>query len=692
MINRYELISRHNPKMAEVDFQSPLTIGNGELAYTVDITGMQTLSSEYSTAGFPLCTMTQWGWHSIPVNGNAPYYKLDDISWTYYNFNNRKVKYASIPQEGNGEVYNWLRENPHRLNLGNIGLEWKGQRLIPGYLSSYSQELKLWEGIIESRFSISGKKCLVKTACHYEEDIIGFIIKSNSLINGDLSIVLNFPYGSSGISGSDWNKPTLHKTTIIDSSKTGLFISRILDNDGYGVEIRSDQSIEFKESSSHNIIIRTSSPELVLGVRFISNNYGHNRIDNCCCTEFNPSDIFTSSRAGWKKFWEEGGAVDFKRSINSRSHELERRVILSQYLIAIQSSGSMPPQETGLTCNSWYGKFHLEMHLWHAAYLPMWNRSKDLKKSLLWYKDNIGNARENASRNGYKGVRWPKMVAYGAIDSPSTIATLLIWQQPHILYLLELVYNNQKDNKFLNEYYELVSETANFMCDFPVYNSEKDCYDLKAPIIPAQETFNPEDVLNPTFEVAYWKFGLEIAIKWGQRIGADTSKWTEVSRKMAKLPMAEGLYLSHELCPDTFTKYNMDHPSMVGAFGLINYPNIDKGAMEKTLLKVCECWDFNSMWGWDFAMMAMTAVRVGRNDLAIDILLKDSPKNEYMVNGNNYQKLRKDLPIYLPGNGSILIALTMMVAGYGDSTEVLPGFPKDGTWDIEYENITKFPY
>ena len=40
----------------------------------------------------------------------------------------------------------------------------------------------------------------------------------------------------------------------------------------------------------------------------------------------------------------------------------------------------MPPQETGLTCNSWYGKFHLEMHWWHSVHFALWNRAPLLAK------------------------------------------------------------------------------------------------------------------------------------------------------------------------------------------------------------------------------------------------------------------------------------------------------------------------
>ena len=113
--------------------------------------------------------------------------------------------------------------------------------------------------------------------------------------------------------------------------------------------------------------------------------------------------------------------------------------------------------------------------------------------------------------------------------------------------------------------------------------------------------------------------------------------------------------------------------------------------MRATLDKVLECWDFTTMWGWDFAMMAMTDVRLGDPGAAVDILLKDTPKNSYVASGNNYQRMRTDLPLYLPGNGSLLLAAAMMAAGYEGCQEELPGFPKDGNWNVTFENISPFP-
>jgi len=157
-------------------------------------------------------------------------------------------------------------------------------------------------------------------------------------------------------------------------------------------------------------------------------------------------------------------------------------------------------------------------------------------------------------------------------------------------------------------------------------------------------------------------------------------------------PMKDGLFLAHENCPDTFENFNRDHPSMLGAYGLIPGMRMDAKAVEDTVSKVLDCWEFETMWGWDFALMAMTAVRLGKPELAMDILLMDSPKNEYVASGNNYQRLRTDLPLYLPGNGSLLLAVALMVAGYEGSTIESPGIPKNGKWKMAFENIGAFPY
>ena len=71
-----------------------------------------------------------------------------------------------------------------------------------------------------------------------------------------------------------------------------------------------------------------------------------------------------------------------------------------------QMPGETPPQETGLTYNSWFGKFHLEMILWHQAQFALWGHSELLERSLSWYFKAEPNARKIAERQGFKGVRY----------------------------------------------------------------------------------------------------------------------------------------------------------------------------------------------------------------------------------------------------------------------------------------------
>jgi protein-glucosylgalactosylhydroxylysine glucosidase len=683
MINRYELITRHNPVYRDICYEAPLSVGNGEIAFTCDVTGMQTFYTEQKLKDVPLCTMSQWGWHVTPASEERYAYTLDDLIMTEYDNNGRKVKYAVEEKSGNEQVYHWLRQNPHRLNLGRIGFTWEGREIKSEEVELIYQELKLYEGIIESSFSIKGISCKVYTACHGQKDALGFLVESAALKTGRLKVCLFFPYGSADISASDWENTQKHETNILETTMQGFTMERSLNKNQYYVTVNSEEKIKLNINKIHTLEVETDEESLSFSVLFEQNN-SHR--------EIKVGEIFDSSKKAWSDFWNQGAMVDLHRSKDTRALELERRIILSQYLLAIQSGGSLPPQETGLTCNSWYGKFHLEMHLWHSAHFPLWNRPLLLERSFPWYKKHLPEAKENALRNGYKGARWPKMIGPEGIDSPSIIAPLLIWQQPHIIYMLELVYHSGKDGSFLKEYWEIIKETADFMCDFAVYEKETGTYHLYPPIIPAQEEHNPAFTKNPLFEVEYWKFTLNIAVLWAERLGFIADEWSEVSDNMADLPSKDLRYLAHENCPDTFVKFNKDHPSMLGAFGLIASERVSTEIMDNTLKTVLKDWDYSSMWGWDFAMMAMTAIRLHKPELAIDILLMDTHKNYYAGSGNNYQLLRQDLPLYLPGNGSLLLAVTMMTAGYKGCSEELPGFPKNGLWEVEYEDMNPFPY
>jgi hypothetical protein len=354
----------------------------------------------------------------------------------------------------------------------------------------------------------------------------------------------------------------------------------------------------------------------------------------------------------------------------------------------IQCSGSQPPQETGLTFNSWYGKFHMEMHWWHAVHFALWGRPELMANSLDWYFDNLENARSTAQWQGYDGVRWQKMTTPLGKSSPSSVGEFLVWQQPHIIYFSELLYRANPTPETLNRYKKLVFETADFMASFAQLNPEDGRYHLCPPLIPAQEHFRATETSNPAFELSYWNWGLKIAQKWRERLGLEPNdKYQIVIDNLAPIPENVQLYLPTREATDAFSNFEKrrDHPIVVGAYGFLPNDHLEIAKMSRTFDEVMRDWNWESTWGWDYPLLAMSATRLGKPESAIDALFTDAQKNTYLVNGHNYQSSR--LRIYLPGNGGLLAAVAMMAAGYEGCKTEHPGFPKDGTWNIKWEGL-----
>jgi hypothetical protein len=663
-IDRRSVVRRHNPSLTALDPRSPLSVGNGEFAFTADITGLQSLPLPYET-GTPLCTLSQWGWHSAPLPGGLAGVELRLEDFDTYG---RPVGYATNSQ-GQELLFNWLRENPHRLNLARVGLLIDGRALQPNEIADVHQTLDLWSGILDSAFRLRGQPVHVTTCCHPVRDAIAVTVESPLA----LSIALDFPYGSTAINASDWDKAPRHETKLVAGDTNTATIRRRLNADSYFVRIHWAGDARAESAGPHRVLLSGRqldftcefAPEAMLGGP-----------PTCAETRL-------ASQKHWQDFWSSGGALDFGGSSDARAPELERRVVLSQYLTAIQCAGSAPPQETGLICNSWYGKFHLEMHWWHAAHFALWGRTPLLERSLSWYSAILPVAREKARRQGYQGARWPKMTSLSGRDSPSSVGELLIWQQPHPIALAELCYRahllrdraSALGRETLERYRGVVMATAEFMADYAVLRDGR--YVLGPPVIPAQETHDARTTWNPTFELVYWRQSLAIAQQWRARLGMPPdARWEDVRRRLSALPAKDGVYLAHENCPNTFPEKTRDHPSMLAALGVLNGEGVDRETMRRTLHKVMTEWHWENTWGWDFPMAAMTAARLGEPQTAIDALFIDSPRNTWLPNGHNSQ--RANLPLYLPGNGGLLTAAAMMACAWN-------GFPKN--WNVRWEGL-----
>jgi hypothetical protein len=686
-IDREQLVLRHQV-VNSPDSLSSLTVGNGSFAFTVDFTGLQSFPGLYEK-GIPLGTQSEWGWHSFPNNEG---YNFDE-SLRNYDFHGRKVPYAvQWPTPGRQQgAADYFRQNPHRLHLGIVGLDFlhaDGSPVKAEDIKAINETLNPWTGEIHSSFEIDGQPVDVTTYGHQDLDLISSRISSPLIEQGLIRVKLHFPYPSGGHtdSGCDWNHPGKHESSLSFSSNRAT-IQRRIDSTSYFVRLAWSGNATMEEPHQHFFLLKpdTARTSFTLSCLFSPAEMNEKLPDFEATVQ--------NSQEKWKAFWMSGGAVDFSGSTDPRALELERRIVLSQYLTRVQCAGNYPPQETGLTYNSWYGKFHLEMHWWHGAHFALWNRPGLLMKSLDWYGNIASKAHERARKQGFEGVRWPKMTDPSGNDSPSGIGSFLIWQQPHLIYLAELCYRDSMNKDILKRYADLVFETADFMASYAFRDSVSHRYVLGPGLIPAQERFPPESTINPPFELAYWYWGLSVAQKWRERLGLEHHpKWDEVLKGLAGPTEKEGLYLAAESAPDSYSNqhYMTDHPMVLGAYGMLpGTPLTDTGVMKNTFNYVWDHWHWNETWGWDFPMTAMAATRLNKPDKAIEALFMNVPTNSYLPNGHNYQN--EQLRLYLPGNGGLLTAVAMMCAGYDGTDQTLPGFPKNGKWKVKWEGLQKLP-
>jgi hypothetical protein len=648
-VDRRARVTRHNPVLRGFDPFSPLSVGNGEFAFTADLTGLQTFPQLYEEK-LPLCTLSQWGWHTFPGRPEGA------LRLTNYDTYGRPVGYAT-GSEGQQALFDWLRENPHRLHLGRIGFVIDRPEDVNGAV----QTLDLWTGALTSEFTYRGSPVTVRTCCHPALDLVAVTVE------GALPVAFEFPYGSAGLSGADWNASGRHQTRETFRTAGSLNLERALDADGYAVSIAWQTPAEIRREGAHRFLLRPEGKRLEFVCEFHAAGAGRPHLPTA-------GQAHEAARDHWPRFWSGGAALDLSAAADPRARELERRTVLSEYLTAIQCAGSLPPQETGLTCNSWYGKFHLEMHFWHAAHFAEWGRTPLMERSLEWYRSILPSARSRAREQGYQGARWPKMTAPDGGDSPSSIGPLIVWQQPHPIVMAELCYRARPAAATLDRYRDVVMESAAFLASFAHLDAARGVYHLGPPLIPVQEYHPPRETWDPTFELEYWFDALDIAQRWRRRLRlAAEPAWEDVRRRLAPLPVAEGVYLAHANCPQTFTERNRDHPSMLGALGWLPGNRVDRATMRRTLDKVFADWRWPDAWGWDFGMVAMTAASLGDPERAVDALLMDTPKNTWRANGHNWQ--RAGLPAYLPGNGALLLAAAHMAR--------LGAFPK--TWEARWE-------
>lgn len=686
-IDRYSVVSRHNILTTSTIPKSPAQVGNGVFAFCMDVTGLQTFT--------PFNTLSDWGWHSEPL---PPGKKVSDYKAPIVESFGKEIP-LMLPDPSEPELTSWLSRNPHKFNLGRIGfilLRTDGSIAEEKDLIGTSQKVDLWTGIVSSDFTLDGEAVHVRTSCHPEKDIVAVSVESALMQEGKLKVFLDFPYSDKqglAVYIGNYDVPSKHITSILSLRPDGALLRHTLDSTSYEVALNwSGKAKLTRESPDYHKYILTPPPSgnFEFTCRFLPGCAGKKDYSYLDSGEgrFSVAEVEKASAAGWKSYWTSGAAIDLSGSKDTRWMELERRIVLSQYVMRLNECGLYPPQESGLVSNSWDGRFHFEMIWWHVAHYALWNKMDCFDKYLGVYRDFLPEARNRAASEGRSGARWPKCTGNFNREWPGAAHALLIWQQPHPIYLAEMDYRAKPSSEILDKWKDVVIATADYMADYVFWDPKTKKYIIAPPVTVLSENSDPYVTLNPIFELEYFHYGLKTALTWAKRLGlpeSRTKKWRSVLKHLSPLPQEDGYYVSYEGIKDMWTKYNYEHPAITGIFGWLPGDNVDKAVFKRTFDRIQTDWTYDKVWGWDYPMMAMAAARMGEPRKAVDLLLENVHKFKFDEHG-----LCQTWPYpYFPTNGALLTAVAMMCEGWDGSSDKAPGFPTDGSWTVKYEGFNR---
>lgn len=296
--------------------------------------------------------MSSWGWKNDTLPANRTEQDILDyrgVSW--YN-HDKLVEYPFDSQDPT--VESWLTQNPNRVNLGRVGLLFRGedgqvQNITEADLDKVNQKLDLWTGQLSSTFQWANETVTVQTSSADTSSTVSITIDSPLIKSGRLGIFLDFPWNDGKTKFEvpfvgNWSSLTTRKHTTTLSKSPGRSVRATIKHtqvaSTFFTNVGGDEfNITRDAPSAHRYSILPLSNSTTFN---ISVSYSGRE-------EFSiPSarEVITSASRAWDKYWSESGFVDLvSGSSDPRADELQRRVILSRYLMRVNEAGDTPPQE-----------------------------------------------------------------------------------------------------------------------------------------------------------------------------------------------------------------------------------------------------------------------------------------------------------------------------------------------------------
>ncbi|KAL1659998.1 Six-hairpin glycosidase-like protein [Schizophyllum commune] len=397
VIDRRFIVSRYNFVRNASSASTPMQVGNGNLAFGMDATGLQTFQ--------PFATISSWGWKNDSLPNGTTEDEVERYHGTSWLDHGRPVEYDFGGEPDS--IEQWLTANPNRVNLGRIGLAFFDDAGAPltkvseADLTSLHQELDLWTGIAQSEFEWAGAKVRVTTSCADRADAVVVTVSSSLLAAGRLGVFLDFPWsdGSSKFSApfvGVYNATNKHTTTLHTTDDHKNEIAHELGSSTFITSIEAHENISLTRDSPdahrYTLVPRDESEELSLVVSFSRDA----ELSFASEIDFSHS----ASATAWGDYWTRSGFVDVvSGSSDMRADELQRRIVLSRYLMRVnEAPDTSGPQESGLVNNGWWAPVVRATADWMASY-AWWNESAgvyDLGPPMYVVSEDT---RPNATRN-----------------------------------------------------------------------------------------------------------------------------------------------------------------------------------------------------------------------------------------------------------------------------------------------------
>jgi hypothetical protein len=206
--------------------------------------------------------MSDWGWHQFEnTNHLQPSESEKSYDFGHGHPEVYAVEYKKNEDGRHKQATEYFRVNPHRLNLGTIGLSLKntlGEAIPLTALKQPQQSLQLWDGEIESSFRADGEMVEVTTGVHPQKDALFARVKSNLLKDQRATISLRFSYptGKHADDANDWRKPEKHQSVIIAQDNHSAVIERVLDATKYYVLLSWSGNASLQECDRHHFELR----------------------------------------------------------------------------------------------------------------------------------------------------------------------------------------------------------------------------------------------------------------------------------------------------------------------------------------------------------------------------------------------------------------------------------------------------